>query len=293
MNCGGECKSAEGGDLGKDRIRVERMAAHLGPFFRVQLACLVENTVGDAELADVVQQAGKTELVPSFRRHAELLRDGDGNVGDVHRVTEGERRLGVDDLGECLRHPLHAQRVETRRDPRRLQPEHRLDRPMRAQCLPPIPVAFPAAHQIDEPGIEPTAAPLPGHANRAVRALARVKKLDRLRKIRYAREKRDCLALQSARMAKAAPMLVERPDRLACRGRESQPSGDLGAALASNLDDLPRYVPRLRNRGEVAQLFAERGSARHGECGPSGEPRTSMPVRELHPILGILIGGAE
>ena len=84
----------------------ENAVAQLGVLLDVlelgvgQLARLAEHGVVDADLADVVQQAGHVERVQHFRLAAQLLGEADGDAGDAIAVTAGVRVFGVDGASE-------------------------------------------------------------------------------------------------------------------------------------------------------------------------------------------------
>ena len=62
VGAGGRGEVAEGADALEDPHGQRRVAAHLHPLLVVELARLVEDQVGDAELADVVQQRGAAQV---------------------------------------------------------------------------------------------------------------------------------------------------------------------------------------------------------------------------------------
>ena len=85
-----------------------------------QLARLVEDPVGDRELADVVQQRGAAHDPPLVGVEAEHGGDAVGDLGHALGVAGGERRLGVDHAGERLGDAVQTGVVGRDRDLRRL-----------------------------------------------------------------------------------------------------------------------------------------------------------------------------
>ena len=85
------------------------MSFHGGPFGGVERAGLIQNGFGDADFADVVQQAGETDFLDFGLIHAQGLRNHDGIRGNFLRMALGvavfrvngqrERSDGVHDGG--------------------------------------------------------------------------------------------------------------------------------------------------------------------------------------------------
>lgn len=92
---------AEAGDAFEDLAGVEGVFAHEGEFVGVEFAGLVEDEVGDAELADVVEACGAAEEAGVFGGEAHDFGDAGGDVGDALAVAVGPGTLGVDHLAEA------------------------------------------------------------------------------------------------------------------------------------------------------------------------------------------------
>ena len=66
----------------------------------VQTARFVEHLIRDAQLAEVMQQAGDLQFVALCRAHPQALGEKAGQAGDAGGMFGGEGALGIDDLGE-------------------------------------------------------------------------------------------------------------------------------------------------------------------------------------------------
>ena len=85
-------------DLGAEH----RVLAHRLPLLAVELAGLEQHAVGDADLADVVQEGGLFDLAHELLGPAELLRQEDVVGRDAGGVAEGVVVLGVEGGAERL-----------------------------------------------------------------------------------------------------------------------------------------------------------------------------------------------
>jgi hypothetical protein len=79
------------------------MHAHDLPFGVVQLARLVQDSVADAELANVVQQRGTLEPASLLGAELQLLRDHVGKKRDTLAMAAGVWTLGIHHLSEGSR----------------------------------------------------------------------------------------------------------------------------------------------------------------------------------------------
>ena len=70
-------------------LALDRVGLHQRPLLVVQLAGLVDDRVGDVDLADVVQQRAELGLAPHVLADAELLGDAHREVDDVLGVVAG------------------------------------------------------------------------------------------------------------------------------------------------------------------------------------------------------------
>jgi len=73
---------------------------HDAAFARVEAGRLVEYLVGNAQFADVVQQAGDFQLFAARRRDLQIVCEQPGQARDAERVLGSEGALGVDDARE-------------------------------------------------------------------------------------------------------------------------------------------------------------------------------------------------
>ena len=86
---------------------VENAAAQVGvsldvlEFGRRERTRLAEHVVVDADLADVVQQAGQVDRVEIVRAAANFAGQANREAGNAIAVTAGVRVFGVDGRGEC------------------------------------------------------------------------------------------------------------------------------------------------------------------------------------------------
>ena len=79
------------------------MLAHERPFGVVERCRLLEDRVGDADLADVVQLGGACEFVELLGGHPESAADPHGELGDTVGVVLQAGLLGVHDVRSTLR----------------------------------------------------------------------------------------------------------------------------------------------------------------------------------------------
>ena len=175
----------------------------------VELARLVEDPVGDRELADVVQQPGAAQVALHDRVEAEDLADPHGDLRHPHGVQGGERRLRVDHPRERLGDAVDPVVVGAQHQVAGLPVRHvgvLERRPERA-------VAADGQEGVDERGIEPAPAPPARDLARRLHAAGRVEDLDGLGEAEDPREQRDLLPREPVRLPAPVPVLVERADR--------------------------------------------------------------------------------
>ena len=147
--------------------------------------------------------------------------------------------------------------------------------------------------RVDERGIEPAAAALERHRERAGQAERAHEHLERLRQAQDPAEQRDLLAAQPERLAGAVPVLVERADRLRGALRQLEHARDLGAALAARADHLARDLVLLREPAHLPRL-GQRPAA-GGDRAPRVQRQraAARPVGDLHRALGRVVVGGE
>ena len=90
-------------DSGEDLVPVNRVELDLGVLLVGQLAILVDDGVGDADLAYVVQQRREIHFLAILVRFARLPGDPGGILGYAVRVAVGTPVLGVDSGRQRLR----------------------------------------------------------------------------------------------------------------------------------------------------------------------------------------------
>jgi hypothetical protein len=117
--------------------------------------------------------------------------------------------------------------------------------------------------------------------------------LHRLRQAQDAPEQRDLLAAQSARLAAAVPMLVERADRLGGLGVESQHVGDLRSAVAPCLHQRARHLALALDGQQPAGAGAHRAARGDRPQRPHESREPARPVHALRRALRHVIVRAE
>ena len=92
----------DGGDAFQDRSSAGGMTLH-HPELRIrQPARLVQDAVGDCDLADIVKQGDVVNVVEFVRLYTEAFSDLSGIVADADGVAVRVFVLGVDGPGNCL-----------------------------------------------------------------------------------------------------------------------------------------------------------------------------------------------
>ena len=235
-----------------------------------QLARLVEDAIGDGELADVVQQRGASQDPALVGVEAEHDGDPVGDLGDALRVTGGERRLGVDDARERLGDAVQASVVggdgEVRRLP--LRDVGRLERG------PELPVAAEARKASTSAGSNQRprrrlaiarAALTPPWAWNTSSVWAR----HRMRAARGISSPRS-----PSGMPAPVPVLVEAADRRGGLLGEEQHARDLGAAVAPGLHEAARDIALVADA-----LAAPRCAGAARRRAPPCAATTATPAR--------------
>ncbi len=129
----------ESGNFFEDFERVIRMGLDGGPFLIRQLAGFLQDRVGNAQFADVVQQRGPAELLQALGAHAKPLPDFHGCVRDAAGMAIGKWRFGVDDF--CKRRADLVDRVFSGRYPAVFRFK-RCNLPNQVFCRPGHPIAL-------------------------------------------------------------------------------------------------------------------------------------------------------
>jgi hypothetical protein len=85
----------EPGRAGDDALAHDRVLAHQLPFLLVERALLLEDDVGDADFADVVQQGDLLDVAPRLGRDSEATGDSARERDDFLRVLAGVEVAGL------------------------------------------------------------------------------------------------------------------------------------------------------------------------------------------------------
>jgi len=120
-------------------------------------------------------------------------------------------------------------------------------------------------------------------------ATAVVEHLDGLREVGDAREQRDVLGREAARIATSAPVLVERADRLGRFGGKTELERDRRTAVAANLDQLTRRPWRARDGDQLPRAGDEPVARRDHPRRLEREASARVPVDRLHARLHGLV----
>ena len=175
--------------MGELRVLLDLLVLPVG-----EAAGLVQYAVGDAELADVVQEGGPHEVPGAFRSQAGAFGHRHGHPRDPLGVTVGEGGLGVDDLGEGAGHEVHALWGGLQGAVVGLQARDLPPRVLLGEVL--LQPVFPGLGQQDlhQRGVEPAPAAHPDDLLRRGRAAVGQEDLGRLGEAADPREKRYLLA---------------------------------------------------------------------------------------------------
>ena len=260
-------RSANAGIRSQDLQRPAPGGGARGPLVVVELAGLVEDAVGDAELADVVQQAGagRRAAVAASRPSARAERDGD--LGDALGVAGGVRRLGVDDAGERLGDAVQAVVVGEQQRGRRARARRRAAPSSEAQKAWSSSMALSASTSAGS-----------NHVPRRSRATA-------TRRARAAVLPEDLRGLREAEDPAAAARSPRLPGRRGSRGRPSARRGGGSPPRRSSSRPIMRAMSAPRSqRSSVSAARARRAVRRpalelpgawRAARGPARSARTS------------------
>ena len=120
-----------------------------------------------------------------------------------------------------------------------------------------------------------------------------VEDLHRLREAGDAREQRDLLAAQAARLPAAVPVLVEAADRVRGLDRQADQERDLGAAVAARLHQRARHLALVPDRLEPAAAVAQRPVGGDRPQRPQERRQLAGPVDALGGALRDPVVGGE
>jgi len=249
--------SATGHDAAQDALGQAGVASHRLPFVGVELAWLVEDQVGHAELADVVQQSGATQGAQVVTVAPHKRGDGHGDLGDALGVARGVGRLGVDDAGERLGDGVQALVVGHGDAVGRLHAGHVGP----AQGGPERAVVLDDVQRVDESGVEPRAAARSRHGQRRVGPVLGPEDLHRLGQAHDASEQADLLAGHAIGIASPVPVLVELSDGAGRCLVEVDHAGDVGPALTAQCGQGARADRAVADQSaELARLDGQRSA---------------------------------
>ena len=91
-------------DLGNDGVADERMLADVRLLFFGEGALLLQHAIANADLADIVEQAGQVEVAENHRTEAHVLAQANGHARDPFAVAAGEGALGADGFVQAADH---------------------------------------------------------------------------------------------------------------------------------------------------------------------------------------------
>lgn len=228
----------EAGNAAEDFVGIVGVLLDDFPFGGVQFAGFFEDGVGDAELADVVEEGGAAEEFDLFGGEVEGLGDGDGGGGDTVGVAVGERRLGVDDFGEGLADIVDAGVSQREAGFDGFKGPDVFEKRFRIEAGPEgfaFGEGFGGGHEIR---VKPAAGALAGDFERACGTVFAPEDFERLAEEGDAGEEGDGVALQAVRVAGAGPVFVERVDAGGDGFGESHAAADAGAAFAADFDEI-------------------------------------------------------
>ena len=200
----------ERGDAREDPLGQRRMGADDRPLLVGELVGLVEDAVGDRELAEVVEQAGAAEGAEVVGVEVEAGAEGDRDLGDALGVAARVPRLGVDDARERLGDAVEAVVVGDQHAVRGLDRRHggAVERgPERG-------VVLDRGERVDQRGVEPRPAASAGDPQRAGAAVVLPEDLHRLREAGSGRAARS-----PRRSGRPAALLGRAPEMRRFAGR--------------------------------------------------------------------------
>ena len=265
------------------------MLANLGELGLRERAGLVEDPVGERELAHVVQQRRPAEIAALGCAGAHRPSEGDHDHREAIGMPVGPGRLGIDDACEGVGDPVEGRIIGRQQAiawlPRRhiglcqRSPERRVvtDRPQR----------------LDERRIEPSAAAPLGHPAGSACAAGGVEDLRRLRETQQTPQQRNLLAAQPSRLAITVPVLVECADGLGRLALEPEQVGDLGATVTTRLHQRARHLPFVLDRTQPVDPRAGGATRGDGAQRPDERRELPRPVHALGRALGHMVVRAE
>ncbi len=261
----------------------------LSPVRVRERAWLVENPVGDRQLADVVEPCRATKLASGPGVDSELYGDAGGDRGHTIAVLAGPGRFRADDIPKRLGDPVKPVLIGDQDPIGRLDGGHL----RRGQRRPEVTVRAERDQRIDELGIEPSPASPQRHPAGGIDTADVVKDLHGLRQAQNPRRKRDLGALQPVRLAKAVPVLIQPPDRVRRPLGEAELARDLSALVAPRRHQRLRHGTLVADRPQTLGLRPQRPSGGDAPRRPHERRQRARPVNELRCPLGHLVVGTK
>ena len=186
-----------------------------------------------------MEQRGAVQPAALLRGPVHFNRDQIGEDGDAVAVAGGEGGLGIDHLGESRGDVVEIILVDGTGFAQRFELDDALAEVGIDQRGPEAFAGRDRDEGIDDARIEPGAGAAADLGDRLVAALAHVEDIDDLGEQRDAREDRDLAGMLALGQALAVPLLVEIDDALRDGFGEPHAPGDIGAAMAARLGQLP------------------------------------------------------
>jgi hypothetical protein len=235
---------------GQDPLALVGVETNPLPLGRAEDRRLLPDPVGDGHPAKVVQQRRPPEVGDRLRAEAERGRGPFRQDGHLAGVTQHERRLEVDHVGECSSKAIQA--LPADRAPRlRLGLQH---------GFPDVPGPDLVQDARAEPGeglgharVEPAARPAADHLLGRLRAAEPVEDDGLVTDLGKTGREADVLGGQALRGALAVPPLERLVQAVPNPGAQTQPLGEAGADLADRSQNgLLPLASKAQGTGEVA-----------------------------------------
>ncbi len=229
-------KIREGGDAAQNLVGEVRMPADGVEFLRGQLSRFLEDGIGNAKLADIVEQAGAAQTLQVLLTEAKEAANVDSGVGNPGGMLVGKGSLGIDDFSESNANAVYGF-VICREAP--ISWFHRQDFGVQVVLFEVFPesAAFTEGDGgFDKARAKPTAAA--GSIDGISLAASAEKNFQGLREVGDIRKDGNLSVAKTVWIATAIPMLVETVDARSDTFREAKFAGDLGATFAANLYQL-------------------------------------------------------
>ncbi len=257
---GDEGEPAEGAKMSEDLACDARMLAHDAGLSLGEEAGLVEDGVGDAEIAEVVEECGAlNERAPLFAE-AETAGDAQRGLGDAERVTDGEGGFGVNDSGEDLADAIEGCGREGSRLGRSEVEdglEDVLHRRAGEGCGPEFADAVEMIDDANQHGIEPGAAVTPEEFDGMFRVVTGGDEIEVMGHGEDAAREWGFIADTVRGQAAAIPVFIKTRNGLHGKVIETEAVEQCGAALAAERDESGRVVTpgkaEAENGGEATQ----------------------------------------